>query len=218
MIAVPYQDGMVVGMLEAEKQVVWSYLRYSRYMFGRLAGPGDRTVPPYVNNILHIIDANLRMNLSRRVGVRYVRISRQLAVDNVSNLGFYVGDRVFPGINFHIALSPRIIQTFRTWQFDFARAEVALQRRLKGETFPNPIPWLTFMAALRGTPVNTFEGYSELFTSYSSQHWNGVFPKVFPTLISLEKWGVDAGEILQCFARARGVSVGTVGKLVRVKI
>lgn len=218
MIAVPYRGGVVVGMSESEKHEVWSYLRYSNYMFGRLAGPGDRLPPPVVENILHVIDANLRLNLYQRVGIRYVQTSQRLAVDNETNLGIYTGNRVLPGINFHIALSPRVVQTFRGWQFDAGRAADALRRRLKRETFPDPSVWLTFISALRGTPVNTFSVYPELAANYTASPWNESFPRIFPTLVSLEKWGTAAGEILQCFATARRVPVATVGKLLRVKI
>ena len=50
MIAIPYQSGVVIGMSDAEKQAVWSYLRYSNYMFGRLCGLGDLASIPHSRN------------------------------------------------------------------------------------------------------------------------------------------------------------------------
>lgn len=217
MIAIPYQSGMVIGMSDAEKQAVWSYLRYSNYMFGRLRGLGDRHLPLAVENIFHILDTDIRANLTRPIGLRYAQHSRRLMDDNVSNIAVSIRSANIPRINYHIALSPYIVTLFQGWQFNHIRAAEALRQRLKKEIFPEPSAWLTFVSALRGTPVNTYMN-PELSITYLAYQWNEVFPRIFPTFVSLEKWGKATEEILQCFARARRVSVATVGKLLRVKV
>ena len=218
MIAIPYQSGVVIGMSDAEKQAVWSYLRYSNYMFGRLYGLRDKHPPPTLETIFHILDASIRANLTRRVGLRYAQHSRRLMEDNVLNIAVSTRSANIPRINYHIALSPRIVTLFREWQFNHIRAAEALRQRLKREIFPEPSAWLTFVSALRGIPVNTYTMNPELSITYLAYQWNEVFPRIFPTFVSLEKWGKATEEILQCFARARRVSVATVGKLLRVKI
>lgn len=218
MIAIPYQSGVVIGMSDAEKQAVWSYLRYSNYMFGRLCGLGDRHPPPTLETIFHILDASIRANLTRRVGLRYAQHSRRLGGENTSSIAIQAGNVLVPRINYHIALSPRIVTLFREWQFNHIRAAEALRQRLKREIFPEPSAWLTFVSALRGIPVNTHTMNPELSITYLAYQWNEVFPRIFPTFVSLEKWEKATEEILQCFARARRVSVATVGKLLRVKV
>lgn len=215
MFSVPYQNGIVLGMTDAEVREVIPYLRYTSYMFDKLTS----TCNPQQLGVLQSIDDMIRRGAGVKVARNFVQQMGLKHLANRRHLGIFAGSAVIGGDHIYwLALSQETVLTFHGMRPQGTTDAVReLQKRLSHLPFPDAGSFYRFMSALRGlrfdVPSNSVGRV--MATGYD---WSSLFPSVFPKLVDLTAWVTEVHEIYSAFAASRRCGVPVVEKMLGVKL